>query len=90
MIKSFSAQVKTKNAFELAKLIASSSGITKDLFEDKTPEGISRYENIEELLNAIKEFSEKEKEPDISEDGEIKQRKIPSELWMSLCRMLPL
>jgi len=72
MIKSFSVQVKTKNAFELAKLIASSSGITKDLFEDKTPEGISRYENIEELLNAIKEFSEKEKEPDISEDGEIK------------------
>jgi len=62
MIKSFTVQVKQKNAFELAKLIASSSGITKDLFEDKTPEGISRYENIEELLNAIKEFSEGEKE----------------------------
>jgi len=54
--------VKQKNAYELAKLIASSSGITKDLFEDKTPEGINRYENIEELLNAIKEFSEKGKE----------------------------
>jgi DNA helicase-2/ATP-dependent DNA helicase PcrA len=62
MIKSFSAQVRTKNAFELAKLIAHSSGIMKDLNEDKTPEGISRYENIEELLNAIKEFSDKPKE----------------------------
>ncbi len=59
MIQSFSAQVKTKNAFDLARLIASSSGIMKDLLEDKTPEGISRYENIEELLNAIKEFTEK-------------------------------
>jgi len=60
MIKSFAAQVKTKNAADLAKLISSSSGIIKDLFEDKTPEGISRYENIEELLNAIKEFTVKE------------------------------
>jgi DNA helicase-2/ATP-dependent DNA helicase PcrA len=59
MIKSFSVQVKSKNAFDLAKLIAYSSGIMKDLNEDKTPEGISRYENIEELLNAIKEFSDK-------------------------------
>ena len=59
MIKSFSAQVKTKSAFDLAKHIAKSSGILKDLFEDKTPEGISRYGNIEELLNAIKDFTEK-------------------------------
>lgn len=62
MIKSFRAQLETQNAFDLAKLIASSAGIMKDLYEDKTPEGISRYENIEELLNAIKEFSEKERE----------------------------
>ena len=62
MIKSFSAQVKTKNAYDLAKLIAYSSGVMKDLNEDKTPEGISRYENIEEFLNAIKEFSDKPKE----------------------------
>jgi DNA helicase-2/ATP-dependent DNA helicase PcrA len=36
----------------------------RNLDEDKTPEGISRYENIEELLNGIKEFSEAESEPD--------------------------
>jgi len=59
MIKSFSAQIKNKNAYEIAKLIASSTGILKDLNEDTTPEGVNRMENIEELLNAIKEFSEK-------------------------------
>lgn len=69
MIKSFSAQLKTKSAFDLAKLIAHSSGIMKDLNEDKTPEGISRYENIEELLNAIKEFTDKPKEPLPGEDA---------------------
>ena len=74
MIKSFRAQVNTKNAFDLAKLIASSCGIMKDLYEDKTPEGISRYENIEELLNAIKEFSEKERE---FLEGEIVKNDLP-------------
>ncbi len=60
MIKSFTAQLKTKDAFTLAKLIAFSSGIMKDLTDDKTTEGVSKLENIEELLNAIKEFTENE------------------------------
>jgi len=71
MIKSFRAQLKTRNAYDLAKHIASSSGIMKELYEDKTPEGLSRYENIEELLNAIKDFSEKEPEPSFENGGEI-------------------
>lgn len=61
MIKSFAAQIKKKNAYDLAKHIASSSGLLKELYEDKSPEGLSRYENIEELLNAIKEFTENER-----------------------------
>jgi DNA helicase-2/ATP-dependent DNA helicase PcrA len=69
MIKSFSIQLKTKNAFDLGKQIAQSAGILKDLYEDKTPEGLSRYENIEELLNAIKDFTEQEIAA--NEDGEI-------------------
>ena len=60
MIESFSALLKKKNAYEMAKHIASSTGILKQLNEDKTPEGINRFENVEELLNAINEFSEKE------------------------------
>ncbi len=60
MVKSFAAQMKKRNAHDLAKHIASSSGLLKELYEDKSPEGLNRFENIEELLNAIKEFTEKE------------------------------
>jgi DNA helicase II / ATP-dependent DNA helicase PcrA len=62
MIKRFMVQKTKRNAYELAKDIARASGILKDLDADKTPEGISRMENIEELLNGIKEFSESEDE----------------------------
>lgn len=62
MIRRFMVQHKQRNAYELAKEIARSSGIMKDLEEDTTPEGISRVENIEELLNGLKEFSESEEE----------------------------
>ncbi len=61
MIKSFQALHETKNAFELAKHINTSVGLVKTLKEDDSPpEGISRIENIEELLNAIMEFSDKQ------------------------------
>jgi len=70
MIHSFGVMLKTRNAFDLAKHIASSSGLLKELYEDKTPEGVSHYENIEELLNAIKEFTETDRSPDES-TGEI-------------------
>jgi DNA helicase-2/ATP-dependent DNA helicase PcrA len=56
MIKSFQAMVN-RNAYDIAMHVAKQSGILKNLYEDKTVEGIARYENIEELLNGIKEFS---------------------------------
>jgi len=59
MIRSFSVQLDTQPAYELAHLIASSSGLLKDLYNDKTPEGVSKYENVQELLNGIKEFTDK-------------------------------
>ncbi|HKK10952.1 MAG TPA: 3'-5' exonuclease, partial [Bacteroidales bacterium] len=68
MIESFRAQLSKKNAYELAKHIASTTGIIKTLNDDKTPEGISRFENLEELLNAINEFSEKN--PDNEDEEE--------------------
>ncbi|MEI6851793.1 MAG: UvrD-helicase domain-containing protein [Bacteroidota bacterium] len=60
MIRSFSVQVPFKDAYELAKHIAATSGIFKELKQDESPEGMGRVENIDELLNAIKEFTEKE------------------------------
>ncbi|PJA09951.1 MAG: ATP-dependent DNA helicase [Flavobacteriales bacterium CG_4_10_14_0_2_um_filter_32_8] len=62
MIKSFSSQLNSKNAYDLGNEIASTSGILKEFYTDKSPEGISRYENIQELLNGLKEFTEGENE----------------------------
>ena len=67
MIRSFTTQLNTKNAFDLGNDIASTTGILKELYSDKTPEGISRYENIQELLNGLKEFTETENE----EEGDV-------------------
>lgn len=68
MIKSFSTLLKTQNAYDLASHIASSSGLLKELYNDRTPEGVSRYENIQELLNGIKEFVDSEDEIGVLED----------------------
>ncbi len=55
-IRSFKIVAEQKDAFETANHIAKSSGLLKLLYEDKTIEGLNRYENVQELLNAIKEF----------------------------------
>jgi DNA helicase-2/ATP-dependent DNA helicase PcrA len=76
MIKSFRAELKKKDAYEAARHIALSSGVLKLYKEEDTPEGISRVENIEELLNAIKEFSEeaaKENEGDLAHQGTLEE-----------------
>lgn len=59
MIQNFAAEVKERDAYDLARHIAISSGILKMYRDEDTPEAASRVENIEEILNGIKEFSEK-------------------------------
>ena len=56
LIKSFKLLLDQKDAFEVASHIAKASGLLKELYDDKTVEGLARYENVQELLNAIKEF----------------------------------
>ena len=60
MIKSFRAQLDKLDAYTLAKEIAKTSGILKELHtdKDKGPEEVERYQNIEELLSGIKAFVE--------------------------------
>ena len=55
-IKRFGVEIQSKDAYEAAAEIAKASGLLKELYEDKTVEGLSRYENVQELLNAIKEY----------------------------------
>ena len=58
MINRFSLDCATRNAYDKAREIATGSGIMKELRDGKVPEEISRFENIEELLNGIKIFTE--------------------------------
>lgn len=52
----FKHSVFQDNAYEAAYSIAKESGILGELQQDKSPEGLSRMQNIEELINGIKEF----------------------------------
>ncbi len=68
MIKSFQIEAQTKNAFEVADYVIKKTQIIKELEKDAAPEAVSRVENVQELLNGIKDFIEeqKEKEEDAS------------------------
>jgi len=56
LIIAFSNFSKNNDAYTTASHIASNSGLLKELWDDRSIEGISRYENVQELLNSIKEF----------------------------------
>jgi DNA helicase II / ATP-dependent DNA helicase PcrA len=58
MMKRFNLEVQRKDAYDAAFEVAKGSGLLRELYEDKTVEGLSRYENVQELLNAIKEFTD--------------------------------
>lgn len=62
MIESFKVMSQTVNAFDLAEHVCKASGLIQEFKKDGTPEGISRMENIEELLNGIKDFVEGQQE----------------------------
>ncbi|MEJ5302193.1 MAG: UvrD-helicase domain-containing protein [Bacteroidales bacterium] len=77
MILKFHHQVKTRSAYELAKDITQASGILRELEEDKTPEGVARVDNIEELLNAISDFAENDQViPGIDDDESVGMRTL--------------
>jgi len=64
LIKDFRGKLEEMEAFDLAYSMVTCLGILKELREDKTPEGISRYDNVEALLNGIREFTETREEGD--------------------------
>jgi DNA helicase-2/ATP-dependent DNA helicase PcrA len=73
MIRSFQAMLD-KNAYDMAMHIAKQTTLLKVLHDDKTVEGIARYENIVELLNGVKEFSIDEL---IDDNGIVRVRTLP-------------
>ena len=66
LIKSFKISVEANNAFDAASHVAKNSGILKELYDDKTIEGRVRYDNVQELLNAIKAFVDDPEQEDKS------------------------
>ncbi|WP_447952146.1 ATP-dependent helicase [Chryseobacterium koreense] len=66
MIKAFQVLLKTENVYNVAMEVAKRSGLIKFLKDDQTPEGISRVENVQELLNSMQGFIEEQQQ---LEDG---------------------
>ena len=64
MIRSFQIESQTKNAFEVADLVIKKTRLIRDIESEGTPEAISRVENVQELMNGIKDFIEEQKEKD--------------------------
>ena len=62
MIQSFEVLNHSYDAFQIAEHVTKKTGLVQELKKDGTPEGIARIENIEELLNGMRDFVEEQKE----------------------------
>ena len=71
MIESFQVMAQQYDAFELTKHVITSTGLLRELKQDQTPEGVSRVENTEELLNSVQEFVEGQSAPDVEGSADI-------------------
>lgn len=67
MIKAFQVLLKTETAYSVAMEVAKRSGLIKFLKDDQTPEGISRVENVQELMNSMQGFIDEQMQ---LEDGD--------------------
>ncbi|HSB92112.1 MAG TPA: UvrD-helicase domain-containing protein, partial [Flavitalea sp.] len=72
MIEGSASMLITKNAYEVAMHIGKQTNIVRELFNDKSTEGVARYENIQELLNSIKEFTETPS----NDEGEVGDKRL--------------
>ena len=60
LIDTYHDIIEKGDAYDIASKISSSSGVLKELYIDKSIEGVTRYDNIQELLSGIKEFAEQD------------------------------
>lgn len=61
-IRSFGVEAEKNDASTATAFMVRNSGLLREMKEDKTPEGVARMQNVEELLNAIGEFTDQQKE----------------------------
>jgi DNA helicase-2/ATP-dependent DNA helicase PcrA len=75
MIRSFQSMLTKNDAYEVAVAVGKHTNLVKELYNDKSVEGLARYENVQELLNAIKEYTETP-----NEDGELEEKSLATYL----------
>ena len=56
LIEGFIRLAQEKDAYEVGSAIVRQSGIMNEIYQDRTPENMSRQENIEELVNGMHDF----------------------------------
>lgn len=76
MIRYFQSILTSKNAYDVANQVGKHSELIKELFNDKSAEGLDRYNNLQELLNSIKEWTESPS----NDDGELGDKSLGSYL----------
>ena len=76
MIRYFQSMLEQKHAYDVAVQVGKHTNFVKELFNDKSTEGLARYENVQELLNSIKEFTESPS----NEEGEVGDKSLGSYL----------
>lgn len=76
MIRYFQSMLTNNNAFDVATQVGKDTNLVKELFNDKTTEGLARYENVQELFNSIKEWTESPS----NDDGELGDKSLGSYL----------
>ncbi|GAC1527355.1 MAG: hypothetical protein NVS3B15_04120 [Sediminibacterium sp.] len=76
MIRYFQSMLTGKNAYDVAVQVGKHTNMIKELFNDKTTEGLARYENTQELLNSVKEWTESPG----NDDGELGDKSLGSYL----------
>ena len=58
MINEMSSKVHMMNAFEMAEMVCERTRILDEYSQDKNPENKGKSENIQELINGIKDFTD--------------------------------
>jgi DNA helicase-2/ATP-dependent DNA helicase PcrA len=79
MIKSFASMLTKQTAYDLAMHVGKQTNFVRELFNDKSTEGVARYENIQELLNSIKEWvDDTQNRTMIDEEGILLEEESPA------------
>ncbi len=69
LIQGFIDNLANVSAYEIAEAVVKKSGLLTEMYADRTPESLSKQENVQELLNGINEFCLNKQEEGIEQAG---------------------